>query len=115
MERVGGEWAKYTQTGEELMVAVIEEFAHLHAAGLKPSAEYWTSNEAYYQQIRRAIVSRWCRLTEFAYQRFPFCDDHVRWAWLSFRKLELHEREKVISDVLHMADGSTRLPFHPEA
>lgn len=86
MSRPNSDWFRYAVTSDNLMVATARVYADFDEAGSKPAAEKWVINTAYFNLLKTAVVAAWCKITGLDSFRFPFTDDFVRWAWLTYRK-----------------------------
>jgi hypothetical protein len=70
----------------ELMRAVVETFDQFTKANQKPSAEASLINDVKFQGLRDLVVARWAANTKLDTKQFPFRDDFIKWAWITYRK-----------------------------
>lgn len=86
MSRPNNEWFEYATTADALMVAVARVYKTYSEGGGKPASERWVTNQGFFDSLRLDIMMQWVKITGLDEWRFPFTDDYIRWAWLTFRK-----------------------------
>lgn len=79
------------------MILVCDE---IEADGLKPGAEVWSTNRAYFtSRAFGRVVERWCEVTGCLPELFPWSEDAVVTTWVSWRKAS-GEKERQIREEL---------------